>query len=401
MLSSEKIIAEVKELYGKMLNMKNDLHKIPELGGKEYKSSAYAKERCKELGLEITDITDVAFFAMLDTGRPGKTVAYRADMDGLNMDEDPIDLEGNKKAVVSEHEGWCHACGHDAHVATLLTAAEILIKHKDELAGGKVMFLFEAGEENGASVADVVEMLKREKPDLLWSLHYMTTDPLGAISLNSGARSAGFAGIDFEIIGKGGHSSRPDLCDNPLIAMAAVIKALQTTVDLAIPPANTAVLSTCGVSGGGTLHNIIPDTSKLIGSMRFFVKEDGEALYNYINPVIENTAAAYNCKVEFGKGHVVSSVPIVIKEEYATLAKQSLAKLHPEMIVDAPPLPGSESLGAQYEIIDGAFAFVGAGHKEDKSLRPAHHNRNFAIKDEAMIHACELSVQVIADMLAK
>ena len=400
MLSTSKIKADVAEVAAFILETKNYLHTIPELGGEEIKTSAFAKAECEKLGLTPVAITKTAFYAVLDTGKPGKTVVYRADMDALNMDEDPCDKAGNKKEFVSGHEGWCHSCGHDAHVATLLGAMKVLVKNKDELPGGKVMFLFEAGEENGASAAECVEMLKREKPDVFWSLHYMTPTKAGEISLNAGARTAGFGGIDFTVKGRGGHSSRPDLSVNPVIAMAAIITALQATVALSADPSEIGVLSTCAVNGGGPAHNIIPDESRLLASMRFFKREVGENMYAFVNGVIESTAAAYGCTVSYGPNHIISSVPVIVAEEWSKAAKEALAKVNPDMDVDAPPLSGSETLGVQYEVVPGAFALVGAG-PENPADRAMHHNRNFAIVDTVMTPACELSVQYIVDVLSK
>ena len=153
---------------------------------------------------------EYCYYYVLDTGRPGKTLVMRADIDGLKMPESDVNAAGILKSSVSEIPGYCHSCGHYPRTAILLTAVKILTKYKDELPGGKIYFLFEAGEENGYSAYQNADWIEELKPDGMWGLHVSSNHPTGQISLDARAKTAGTIGYFVTVKGRGGHSSRPD-----------------------------------------------------------------------------------------------------------------------------------------------------------------------------------------------
>ena len=159
MSNNEIIKSKIDQYFDQTLAWRNYLHENPEVSDKEYQTAKYLKKECEKLGLIVEDAANTTgFTALLDTGRPGKTLGIRTDIDALPIHESEYNKKF-KKSVVSKNEGVSHACGHDSHMATLLTTAKILIDLKDEI-DGKIYFIFEEGEETGGGIEAMVEHLK-------------------------------------------------------------------------------------------------------------------------------------------------------------------------------------------------------------------------------------------------
>ena len=183
-----------------VIGHRRTIHRLAELGGKEYKTRDYVLEKVRHLGLPYEMVTETAVLVTLDTGRPGPHIALRADMDALPLREHPENLKG-PRVCVSEQENTCHACGHDAHTAMLLGSMEVLYSCRDSL-NGVVYFCFEAGEEVGTSVRQMMEALGRRKVDTVWALHVYAALDAGKIGIRPGPCMAGFAGIDITVQGR-------------------------------------------------------------------------------------------------------------------------------------------------------------------------------------------------------
>lgn len=256
----QDILNEAKQLRRK-------LHEYPELSAQEHETSAYLKKEMSALGLTIQEVNETSFLAILDTGQAGKTVALRTDIDALPLEEDACNLKQEKLAV-SKNRGVMHACGHDFHMATLVMAAKLLVRDQANLRG-KVIFIFEDGEEIGHGIVDLVDALKDMEIDCFYGNHVWNELETGKIVLDSGPVMAGAAGIDIEVEGRSGHSSRPDQAVNPVFAAASMVTNMGALLPNTISPEDTVAFSVSQIHAGER-NNIIPSTARMSGNLRFF-----------------------------------------------------------------------------------------------------------------------------------
>ncbi len=381
-----------------VIELRDYLHTFPEVGGEEFRTSKFVEEEMKKLGLPTYHLNKTCFYAVLDTGKAGRNLVMRADIDGLPMDEEPLNILGRAKKTVSEIPGMCHACGHDAHTAILMTAIKILVANKDVLKGGKIYFIFEAGEENGFSSQDILNWLKELQPDGMYGMHVSSAHETKTISVQAGPRTAGIKAIYATVIGKGGHSSRPDQSINPTVAAANAIMALQSMTNLYSDPLYATTFATTGMSGG-TAFNIIPDEIKFMGSYRFTDLETGSKFEELIPQIVENAVATYGCTVDI-EVKDTGAYPIVNDPKVSAIAEEALRKVHPEMERDYPVSLGSESMGVYLAEIPGCFVWVGTA-SEELGTTAAHHNGYFDIDESMLKPAVDLSVQFAIDFLEK
>jgi len=397
MFDTKTIITEVEAAEQSMIALRRALHEHPELGGFEDFTSGLAQEEMKKLGLPIAMITKHAFAATLDTGHPGKTVMLRADMDALKIQEDKNNLK-EPKVAVSKIDGMCHACGHDAHTSNLIHCARILTKHKDELMG-KIVFLFESGEENNASALAICDYLENNKPDVLFGLHVGSDEEFGHLTVSDGVRSSGVALITPTFVGVEGHSSRPDLSVNPIVPAAAAYTELTCAIPLMADPAHINILSMCLVQGGHAF-NIIPRTITMSGALRFFDPKDGEYIVPTARAMCENTAKAYGCTVEWPDIPMFMYMPIINDPAVCDVARAACDKVLPGFRKEMPGMAGSESFGRYSMIVPACFSWVGAGNAE-KGMNAAHHNKNFDIDERCLAVCAKLTLQFTAEYCAK
>ncbi len=395
MLDAKTIGAAVDGLGPELIAMRRKFHRHPELGGAEKETSAFCKAEAEKLGLSIEMITDIAFTATLDTGRPGKTIYMRADMDALPVKEDPLNGGGNPKPCVSEIPGMAHACGHDAHTAILVGAMKCLAAHKDALTG-KVVFLFESGEENFGSGKEIEAYLKNKGGDLIWGLHVAPDLPAGVMNCSGGVRTSGAGKIVVTFHGRGGHSSRPDRSINPHVAAAAAITAFQSVVPLGVDPNHFATLAICSWNGG-TMSNVIPDDAVVTGGFRVYDAADGDKIAGRVKAIANDIAAAHGCTAE-----VAAELLIVPIKNDAGLAKVAVDAMGKQGVrhIDIPPIGPSETFGYYSEVLPAAFALVGCGNKE-AGITAGNHMERFDIDEGALALACKVSIQFVVDAMGE
>jgi amidohydrolase len=395
MLDAKTISAAADELMPELIAMRRKFHCHPEIGGAEKETSAFCRGEAEKLGLSIEMITDCAFTATLDTGKSGKTIYMRADMDALPVKEDPLNGGGNPKPCVSEIQGVAHACGHDAHTAILVGAMKALTAHKDELSG-KVVFLFESGEENFGSGREIEEYLKKKGGDLIWGLHVSPDLPVGVMNCGAGVRTSGAGKINITFHGRGGHSSRPDRSINPHVAAAYAIGAFQTVVPLGVDPNHFATLAICSWNGG-TMPNVIPDDAVVTGGFRVYDAADGDKIALKVKSIANDIAKAHSCTAE-----VAAELLIVPIKNDAELSKTAVEAMEKQGVVhiEIPPIGPSETFGYYSEVLPAAFAFVGCGNKE-AGITAGNHMERFDIDERALLLGCKVSMQFVCDAMGK
>ncbi|NLD16524.1 MAG: amidohydrolase [Tissierellia bacterium] len=401
MINNNIILEKVNNLEEYLYETRGYLHENPEVTAHEFETSKFLKGEVEKLGLSIEEVPGTGFIATLDTGKPGKTVAIRADIDALAMPESEDNLKGKKK-YVSKNEGVCHSCGHDAHMSMALTSAKILTDLKDKLTG-KVLFLFEEGEEAGTGIEAMLAAVKDKGIDGVWGIHVTSFMPSGTINVEPGPRMSGVSGIAFDIIGRGGHGSRPDLSINPVFAAANVLTALGSAWSNRLDVEETVTLGITMINGG-TARNIIPDRVNIGGSLRFFNMEEGQKAIDVLMHTVEHTAKAHYCDVEFIYDTPVNFTmqnPVVNNEEMSLLAEEALKDILPEgAVTRGTKWYASESFGRYSQVAPIVLAFLGVQNEETGS-GAEHHNVHFDIDEEAMKIGVISTVKFVNDFLGK
>ena len=374
---NERIIELSKVKENQIIAWRRELHRFPEPGGQEFCTAALVEEKAKALGLEVLHAGECGRIAILDTGKPGKTVLLRADLDALPVPEHPENLRG-ARIVTSENPGYSHACGHDAHTAMLLGAMEILTELKDELCG-RVVFCFESDEENGTGWPVQLPILEELGIDACFAIHVLSSLQSGKISLQSGGRMCGMVAVDAQFVGKGGHGSRPDLSVNPVFAAAAALSNLAVAAANRITPGEVLTLGITAIQGG-SIFNVIPDRARILGTMRYFNREIGQIALDMEKSVFDHTAAMYGCTVEYAPRNKIYLEPVVNDPDCVRMAR---AALPGEWLADCDPWYASETFSVCMNRWPGALAFLGI-RNEAVGSGAEHHNEHFDVDEAAL-----------------
>ena len=392
----DRIKTEIELNKEDIIKTRRYLHENPEVSSKEFETSKYLKKRCEDLGLIVEDVAgSTGFTALLDTVRPGKTLGIRTDLDALAIEEDPYNLKEKKKAV-SKNPGVSHACGHDSHMTIALMAGKILKDLADEI-DGKIYFIFEEAEETGAGIGPILDHLKDKGLDAIYGNHQSPSLDVGKFSIIEGPAYAGCAGVDFDVIGKGGHGSRPDKAVNPLIATAHIITALNSAwnnqLDLEKP-----VSLGIGAINGGQAANVICDRANVKGTLRFFDLEEGKKALDLVKNVADLTAKTHGCSVVFNDYTRIVAEPVINDENLAKQVKASLDSLFENPIVDSPKLWISESFYGYSKLCPSIFINFGT-RNEEKGQASDLHTGKFDLDERGIDCGLGLAIKFAIDFL--
>ncbi len=369
------MLNRAKELQNKLVAYRHDFHKYPEVGFTELRTSAKVVEVLTTLGCRVRkNVGKTGVVAELGEGLP--IVAIRADMDALPLKED------NQTDYVSQNPGVMHACGHDAHTAMLLGAAEIL--SKEVHLPGTVRFLFqpaeEVADEEGFSGAQrmIHDGAMEGGVGMTLALHVSAHVPVGQISVASGPASGGVDTFRAAVLGVGGHGARPHETVDPIFLAAYVILALNGIVSRRLNPYDPAVIS-IGSIHAGNAENIIPNQVDLLGTIRYMEPDVQKQIHREIKKAFEvakSLGGDYKLKFEIGTPPMINDARVV------KLIKQTAADLiGSENIV--PPLAGlgAEDFGCFSELAPGAMFSLGSKFEGDER---EHHNSRFDVNDECL-----------------
>ena len=372
-------------------------HAWPEASGKERETAAYVQGEMAKLGMSPVWAADtLSAFYLLDTGRPGKTLVLRADMDALPVPEDEENLVG-KKVCVSQRPGYCHACGHDAHTAMLLAAARILTERKEELQG-RIYFLFESGEENMATYDKVCAQLQQMDVDAVWGVHVTAFMDTGTISVQAGPRMSGHGPFHIRVYGHGGHGSRPDQAVNPVVTAAEIACKLQSVVPLQVSPFDAGVLTVSAVRGGEA-WNVIPDSCDILGGLRYFTPAVYEKMMQQMDRIVKGVCLANNCRAEYIRKPILRAA-VNNDPALSALAERAVDKVLPGARVEQDPWMASESFGSYQQLVPGVFAFIGTKNEAFGS-GALHHNEKFDVDEACMPLGVAATVQFACDFLCE
>jgi amidohydrolase len=360
--------------FDRVVEIRRDLHKIPEPAYTEKKTSAYVAARLEELGLEVsTGWAENGVVGLLRTGKPGKTVLIRSDMDALPVTED------TGLPFSSEHEGAMHACGHDAHMAMVLGAATALDEIKDRLSGN-VKFVFQPAEEGPGGAKPMIEQGVMEDPHVDYSLgcHVWPAIPEGALGVKAGRLMAAMDRFDLTIKGQGCHGAMPQLGVDALEVGTRVVNALQRIVSRQMNPLSPTVV-TVGSFQAGSTFNVIPGEATMCGTTRTFDRDVWETWDERLDRIVGGICGAFGAEYEldFRRGYP----PLLNDPDMAELAARTAAEVAgPDNVIEPEPTMGGEDMAFYLEKSKGCFVFVGTGTPGCAPL----HNPKFTFDEKIM-----------------
>jgi hippurate hydrolase len=369
----EGLQQEVEENFGeKLVALRRDIHSEPELGFDTEKTAEKVLAALEGLPLDVeTGVAQNGIVATLEGDGGGPTVALRADMDALPIQEE------TGLPFASEVEGKMHACGHDGHTSMLVGAAHALSGMRDRL-DGTVKFVFQPAEEGGGGGKVMVDEGVADDVASIFALHLWPGLPFGTVATKAGPIMAAADAFEMEIRGSGGHGAMPHLAADAVVIAAQVVTALQTVVSREVDPVQAAVL-TVGEIGAGTAFNIIPEKARLGGTVRTLDPDLRESMPERIEALARGVANGMR-----GDAYLdyTFSYPVTTNEEGAAARALDVAGelFGQESVLELPnPSMGAEDFSYFLERVPGAFIWLGVG--EDVS---GLHTPQFAFDEEIL-----------------
>ena len=372
-----------------VINLRREFHKNPEASFKEYNTSKRIKEELDKMGIEYISCANTGVVATIEGNYPGKTIALRADMDALSVEE------LNNVDYKSQVDGMMHGCGHDGHTSMLLGAAKVLNEKRDEIQGTVKLF-FQPAEEVGKGANAMIKDGAMEGVDSVFGIHLWADIPVGKVSVDAGPRMASADWFKINITGKGGHGSAPHECIDAVVVASSIVMNLQNIVSRETSPLEPVVL-TIGMLNSGSRFNVIAENAYMEGTTRCFNPKLREKLPNMIDKVVQNICNSYGATATLDYDFAVAAT--INDENCSLIAKNAVEKiLGKEGIFAFEKITGSEDFSHFIKDVPGALAFVGC-RNEEKGACYSHHSGNFNIDEDALEIGTSLYVQYAIDYL--
>jgi amidohydrolase len=383
---------EVDRRLESLVELRRDFHRHPELGFQEHRTARIIAERLETAGLEVhTGIGgETAVVGILRGDHPGRTIAWRADIDALPL------MEQFEAPFTSSTPGVMHACGHDGHTAIGITLAEILSARRSGIPGTAV-FIFQPGEEVLGGAKSMIEagVLENPRVDEVYGLHLFTNIPVGQVAVSPGPAMASVDFFDVEIRGKGGHGAFPQGSIDPITVAANILLGMQHLVSHEVAAQEQAVL-TVGQILAGTKHNIIPSTAVMRGSLRTFNQKVRAYIIKRLGAFVRSMAQAYRAEAQLlflGEG-----CPTVVNHDaLSSFVKQCiLDELGYEAFEHGSLVMGSDDMSLFLQQRPGCYFFVGIA--PDGPPRP-HHSPEFEMHEGGLSVGLRVGLNVMLKAL--
>lgn len=375
----------------KTVETAHQIHRNPELSNREFETTKLITDELESLNIELTEIQPTTgVIGLLRGGKPGVTVALRADIDALPVTE----TESNE--VCSQNHGVMHACGHDFHTAALLGAAGALATQRESL-NGNILFIFQPAEEVTTGAFAIIEtgVFKTYSPVAFLSLHVMPDIPAGKIGVREGPIMAAQGGFSIDVVGKGGHGAAPHTTRDPLIAAVQIAEALQCIPSRWVNPTDPFVLSVCSLHSG-TAFNIVPDTAQLMGTYRYLNGTYEESVCEEIRKRATAAAQIHGCDV---KVSFFNRLPFLYNDpKLAMTARKAAAAVYGEENLVIQDMRMSSEDFSVYRRFAPIFMYhVGIGNADGTSA--GLHNPGFFVPEEIAAESAELMTRAAITVL--
>jgi amidohydrolase len=390
-------VADITTAAGKiesrMISWRRDFHQHPELGNREIRTAKIIADHLRSLGLEVKEgVAKTGVVAVLEGNKPGPCIGLRADIDALPITERTgLPFASMKKSNYNGQEvGVMHACGHDTHIAIMMSVAEVLSGMKDKLRGS-VKFIFQPaeegppeGEEGGAPLMIREGVLENPKVDVMFGLHINSETEVGKLKYRSGGIMAASDWFTIKVKGKGSHGSQPWAGVDPVVVSAQIINGLQTIISRQTElTKNAAVISVCIVNGG-VRANIIPEVVELTGTIRTL----DTAMQTSIHSRVKTTAT----KIAESAG--AEAVVTIDRKTLVTFNNPDLMKkMLPSLmrsagegnVIEMDAMTGAEDFSFFAAKVPSLFFFLGGMKKgQDPKTAYPHHTPDFMLDESGL-----------------
>ena len=386
-----KIHPSVQALETEIVETRRDIHKHPELSFQEFRTAELVSERLQGLGISVREkVGKTGVVGTLVGGKPGPTIALRADMDALPMQET------SDVPYASVNDGVMHACGHDGHTAMLLGASKVLSEKREDIAG-TVKFIFQPAEEGHHGAKFMLEDGALEGVDEIYGIHLWNYQKFGTVGVKPGPIMAASDKFVIEIEGIGGHGACPQGTVDPIVVAAQLITALQTIVSRNTNPLESTVV-TVGMMEGGTNFNIIPHHATLKGTARAYTEENRNLIKQRMAEICAGIGATYGAKItlDYQDGYP----PTINAEEQAQALLEAAQKIVGQNEAGFPYLSmGGEDFSYFAQEVPGCYFLVGSAPLDREPMSVPHHCSHFDIDERALLVGASVFVQVIEDRL--
>ena len=364
-----------------IIQIRRHIHKYPEIGGNEYNTAKFIESKLKELKIPYKRVGKTGVVGIIKGAKPGKTVALRADMDALPVQED------NNIEYKSRNSGIMHACGHDAHVAVMLGAAKFLSKKKDKMAGN-VKFLFQPSEETSDGAESLIKggALKNPEVDMVLGAHVCPWIKSGKIGIKYGEMMAAVDKFKISFEGEIAHGAYPHLGKDALAASAVFINSAQHVVSRESDPADPVVI-TFGKIKGGDGYNIICENIEIEGTVRTLSNKTRKLVKESIIRKLKAVELAYGVKYKLSYQAVGS--PLINTKEITKFCHNTAKEFYgkADIVILEKPSMGGEDFAEYLHTAPGNFIYVGTSKNKSTSY-PWHHS-NFNIDENALLKAAK------------
>lgn len=394
------------QLEQQVIKWRRDFHQHPELSNREFRTARVVAEQLESFGLEVqTGIAHTGVVAMLRGGKPGPTIALRADMDALPVVEQ-TDVPF-KSVAIGEYRGnevgVMHACGHDLHISMLLGAAEYLSKNKSSVQGN-VMFIFQPAEEGapgdeegGAELMLKEGLFSAVKPEAVFGIHVWSPLNTGEIGYRSGPLMASSDRFHINVKGQQTHGSRPWGGVDPIVAAAQIINNVQTLVSRQIDITKAPAVVSFGIVEGGVRNNIIPDEVYLEGTIRNFDMDNRAEIFKRLRISAEHTAQSTGATADV---HIHEGYPVTYNNPTLTMSMlPTMQRVAGSANVKESALTtGAEDFSFYAQETPGLFVFLGiTPHGQNAAEAPSNHSPFFYADEGALKTGTELYINWVFD----
>ncbi|TDM02253.1 amidohydrolase [Macrococcus carouselicus] len=386
----DQLIKALEEKEGMMIEIRRHLHENPELSFQEERTAQYIVDFYKGKEVQVvTDVGDRGVKVIIDSGKPGKTLAIRADFDALPIQED------TGLPFASKNPGVMHACGHDAHTAYMLVLAETLAEMKDSFSGKLIVIHQPAEEVPPGGAQGMIKDGVLEGVDHVVGVHVMSTMEAGKVFYRAGFIQTGRAFFKLKVIGKGGHGSSPHLANDAIVAASHFVTAVQTVVSRRLNPFETGVVTIGSFDGKGQF-NIIRDNVTLEGDVRGLTEETKKTIEKEIKRLTSGLEELFGvtCELDYNDDYPALYNDPEFTDYVSSTLKEQLEGIPVEECEAQPP---SEDFAYYAKEKPSVFFYVGAA-PEDGEIFP-HHHPKFDISEKSLLIAAKAVGTIVQDYL--
>ena len=401
--SMEQDIIDIED---KLIEWRRHFHQNPELSNQEFKTAEKIAEHLKSLGLEVeTGVAITGVVGLLKGDLPGKVVALRADIDALPVTErNDLPFKSEVKTTfLGTDTGVMHACGHDTHTAILMSVAEVLSKHKDQIRG-TVKFIFQPaeegpppGEEGGAKLMIKEGVLENPKVDAIFGLHINAQTPVGVIKYKTEGIMAAVERFVVKVEGKQTHGSQPWSGVDPIYISAKIVDGFQSIISRESYLIDAPAVITVGKITAGTRFNIIPESAEMIGTVRTLDPDMRTLIINRMNEMAADIAKAYGgtATIEWQNNTVVTFNDVDLTNQVLPSLQKAAGKENVQLM---KATTGGEDFSYFQELVPGVYFFIGGMTPGNEEPFP-HHTPDFKIDESGMLLGVKALTQLTLDYL--